>query len=350
MKIIEYRLYMPLTVEENLIGQLWSFAEISRLNTSGGEGVAILHNEEFDIPLDSNGSFSNKDLPEYEITEETSKKTKSKKKSKSSKKQSTKNGQFLQSFENEKDDDIKKDSVEADDEDDEEIEELDILNTKENIYVKKGQYTRKNYFMASKFPWYVRKVLPKDLATIHERSWNMYPTVKTILTNDYFKSNFRIQLDTITRSVSNGQAEDNVHNLTEEQLAKREIIEIDITEPVDSSEYKASEDPLLFKSTKTDRGPLTPGWIKSQKPLICVYKLICLDFKVFGLQTKVENYMRQMYRGLFKTFHRQIWCWSDNWYGMTIENVRDIERNLVKLLENQIEEGEISKVALSNAE
>ncbi len=175
----------------------------------------------------------------------------------------------------------------------------------------------------------------------------MYASVKSLLTNEYFKNNFRIQLDTITKAVENGEPDENVHNLTSEQLAKREIVVLDISEPVSANEYKEDEDPQLFKSSKTGRGPLLPGWInKSQKPLICVYKLVCIDFKIFGLQTRVETYLKNMYKPLFLTFHRQIFCWSDKWYGLTIQDIRKIEDDLAKLLVKKIEEGEVSKCAL----
>ena len=71
VKIIEYRIFMPFTVEENQIGQLWSFAETSRLNTGGGEGVEIIRNEFFKIPQyqEINNNLSHqinfKHLPDY---------------------------------------------------------------------------------------------------------------------------------------------------------------------------------------------------------------------------------------------------------------------------------------------
>lgn len=324
---------MPLTVQENQIGQLWTFAEISRVNTAGGEGVKIMHNEEFNLPIDSDGRVISKLLPEYEKTELTSKSSKKKKK-----KLSKENGSKEKSVDN---------TQEDDNEDDEEVEEVNIANTKDNINSKSGQFTRKVYYLESKLPWFLRKVMPKDLCMINEHSWNMYPTVKTVITNDYFKNSFRIQLDTITKECKNGIADDNVHNLTSEQLEKREVIELDIIDEIPPNEYKVEEDPLLFNSVKTGRGPLQPGWAKSQQPLICVYKLACIDFKVFGLQTKVESYIKNVYKNAFAVFHRQIFCAIDKWHGLTIEDVRDIEKELAKLLVKKIEEGELSKYALA---
>jgi len=187
-------------------------------------------------------------------------------------------------------------------------------------------------------------LLPKDSTIVHEKSWNMYPVVKTILYNEYFKKKARIELDTVTRDCVNGQFDENVHNLTSEQLEKREIVEIDIAEALSPNEYKKEEDPTIFKSEKSGRGPLVPGeWIKNPKtPLICCYKLVLVEFKVYGLQTKVENYLKNMYKSIFSIFHRQIFCWIDKWHGLTIEDVRQIEEKLAKDLEKQIKEGQIA--------
>ncbi|XP_015788938.1 phosphatidylinositol transfer protein alpha isoform-like [Tetranychus urticae] len=52
MIIKEYRVTLPLTVEEYQIGQLYSVAEASKNETGGGEGVEVIKNEPFqDYPL-----------------------------------------------------------------------------------------------------------------------------------------------------------------------------------------------------------------------------------------------------------------------------------------------------------
>ncbi|XP_054166789.1 phosphatidylinositol transfer protein alpha isoform-like [Oppia nitens] len=58
MLIKEFRVVLPLTVEEYQIGQLYSVAEASKNETGGGEGVEVLRNEPFDnYPL-LGGKFS----------------------------------------------------------------------------------------------------------------------------------------------------------------------------------------------------------------------------------------------------------------------------------------------------
>jgi len=52
MLITEYRVVLPMTVEEYQVGQLFSVAEASLNETGGGEGVEVLNNEPYDnIPL-----------------------------------------------------------------------------------------------------------------------------------------------------------------------------------------------------------------------------------------------------------------------------------------------------------
>lgn len=48
MLVKEYRICMPLTVEEFQIGQLFTTAEASKNETGGGDGIEILKNEPFE--------------------------------------------------------------------------------------------------------------------------------------------------------------------------------------------------------------------------------------------------------------------------------------------------------------
>lgn len=59
MLIKEFRVTLPLTVEEYQVAQLYSVAEVSKNNTGGGEGIEVLKNEPFkDFPLLGMRSYS----------------------------------------------------------------------------------------------------------------------------------------------------------------------------------------------------------------------------------------------------------------------------------------------------
>jgi len=55
-------------------------------------------------------------------------------------------------------------------------------------------------------------------------------------------------------------SEENVHNLTPEELRVREVVIIDISGEVNQKDYLEAEDPTKFRSEKAGRGPLQPGW------------------------------------------------------------------------------------------
>jgi len=75
------------------------------------------------------------------------------------------------------------------------------------------------------------------------------------------------------------------------------------------------------------RGPLTGDWIsrlreEKKTPLVCIYKLISIEFKWFGLQTQVESFMAGYEHRLFNLFHRKIFCRMDKWIDMSLEDIR----------------------------
>lgn len=54
-----------------------------------------------------------------------------------------------------------------------------------------------------------------------------------------------------------------VHELPPEKLRQRDVVHIDISnDTVSSNDYKRDEDPSIFKSRKTNRGPLVGNWME----------------------------------------------------------------------------------------
>ncbi|VDP09458.1 unnamed protein product [Soboliphyme baturini] len=107
-------------------------------------------------------------------------------------------------------------------------------------------------------------------------------------------------------------------------LADREVVFIDIAK--DCSDYQDLEkDPRRFKSVKTGRGPLTGKWYETCEPVMCCYKLVSVEFKWWGLQSRVESFIHKQEQRLFTIFHRELFCWTDQWYGLTMADIRTIE-------------------------
>jgi hypothetical protein len=133
-----------------------------------------------------------------------------------------------------------------------------------------------------------------------------------------------------------------IHKLSPAKLANREVIHIDVVnDPVSSSDYKPEWDPAKVRSQKAERGPLKPDWKETSKPIMCCYKLVEVEFKWFGLQSTVESRVQKVYPRLFRNFHRQVFCWLDQWYGMTMDEIRAIEEDTKAKLDQQRSEGAV---------
>lgn len=270
MIIKEFRVILPLTVEEYQVAQLYSVAIASKNETGGGEGIEVVANEPFTAKSGSQ--------PKYPLL----------------------GGQY-----------------------------------------DAGQFTHKIYHLASKVPSIVRWLAPSGSLEIHEEAWNAYPYCRTVVTNPgYMKEHFFIKIETM-HLPDRGDTE-NAHNLSAEDLKKREVITIDIAnDTVEARDYKETEDPTKYHSLKTGRGPLQGDWKKSVTPVMCCYKLVTAHFKWLGLQDRVENFIQKSERRIFTNFHRQLFCWTDEWFGMTMADIRDFEAKVKKELDEQRQQGTV---------
>ncbi|XP_068559251.1 membrane-associated phosphatidylinositol transfer protein 2-like isoform X8 [Cebidichthys violaceus] len=193
-----------------------------------------------------------------------------------------------------------------------------------------GQYTHKVYHIGMHIPSWFRSILPKAALRVEEESWNAYPYTRTRYTCPFVEK-FSIDIETYYKPDSGNQAD--VFNMSAAEKRQRTIDPIDIvTDPMSPHEYKAEEDTRLFKSAKTQRGPLQEDWIEEynnnpgKTPIMCAYKLCKVEFRYWGMQSKIERFIHDV--GLRKVMvraHRQAWCWQDEWYGLTMEDIRQLE-------------------------
>lgn len=204
-----------------------------------------------------------------------------------------------------------------------------------------GQYTHKIYHLASKVPRFIQLIAPSGSLEIHEKAWNAYPYCRTVVSNpDYMKENFFIKIETL--HLPDRGTTENAHKLEGDALKKREVIHIDIAnDPVERKDYKPEEDPSKYKSEKTGRGPLVESWKNNVEPVMTCYKLVTVEFKWWGLQNRVEKFIQKAERRIFTNFHRQVFCWTDQWYGLTMQDIRDHEEKTKHELDKQRQQGEI---------
>ncbi|XP_026734200.1 cytoplasmic phosphatidylinositol transfer protein 1 isoform X1 [Trichoplusia ni] len=238
----EFRICMPMTVEEYRIGQLYMIARHSFEQSSNGEGVEVVANEQ--------------------VTDEV-------------------NGV--------------------------------------------GQFTEKRIHLSSHLPYWVQSLIPK-IFYVTEKAWNYYPYTITEYTCSFIPK-FSISIQ--TRYEDNNGTTENCLGMTPEELEQREVDFLDIAyDEIKPHHYKEAEDPKFFKSEKTGRGPLVEGWRDSHQPIMCCYKSVSVKFEVWGLQTRVEEYVQGAIREILLLGHRQAFAWMDDWYNMTIEDVREYEKEM----------------------
>uniref|UniRef100_A0A8C6GRZ4 Phosphatidylinositol transfer protein, membrane-associated 2 n=1 Tax=Mus spicilegus TaxID=10103 RepID=A0A8C6GRZ4_MUSSI len=215
-----------------------------------------------------------------------------------------------------------------------------------------GQYTHKVYHVGMHIPGWFRSILPKAALRVVEESWNAYPYTRTRFTCPFVEK-FSIDIETFYKTDTGEN--NNVFNLSpvEKSQLVTDIIDI-VKDPVPPSEYKTEEDPKLFQSVKTCRGPLSENWIQEYKkrllPIMCAYKLCKVEFRYWGMQSKIERFIHDTgLRRVMVRAHRQAWCWQDEWYGLTMEKIRELEREVQLMLSRKMaqfsEEGpsELSK-------
>nr|XP_042716963.1 membrane-associated phosphatidylinositol transfer protein 1 [Chrysemys picta bellii] len=197
-----------------------------------------------------------------------------------------------------------------------------------------GQYTHKIYHVGSHIPSWFRALLPKAALQVEEESWNAYPYTRTRYTCPFVEK-FSIEIETYYRPDAGKQT--NVFNLTAAEKRQRILDTIDIVrDPISPNEYKVEEDPKLYRSAKTGRGPLGDEWLEGAMaagPLMCAYKLCKVEFRYWGMQSKIEQFIHDV--GLRKVMlraHRQAWCWQDEWTELTMEDIRQLEEETARML------------------
>jgi len=109
-----------------------------------------------------------------------------------------------------------------------------------------------------------------------------------------------------------------------------------VNEEVAPTYYKEAEDPKIFVSSKTGRGKFGKDWKETCNPKMCIYKMATVEFKVWGLQTAVESWLhKSMVRDVMLLGHKQAFCWIDEWFDMSMDDIRKYEDETKLILDKQ---------------
>jgi len=215
----------------------------------------------------------------------------------------------------------------------------------------KGTYTKKIYHLKEKSPWFLRMLLPAAALHLQEESWNAFPYTKTLITNPgYMKDDFLITIESLHSEDSSTRK--NALDLSQKTLKSVEVVNLDIASEyyLKPEDITPSTNPCIFHSNVTGRGPLQDGWSGTSEPRIIVYKVCSVYFKWFGLQNKVEKYLHANYPRLFTKFHREMFCWIDEWFQLTTEQLDQYERSAAEQLRQNIKNKNIVGMKAAESE
>lgn len=214
----------------------------------------------------------------------------------------------------------------------------------------KGQYTLKRYHFKSKVPSVLSALAPANALFLVEEAWNAYPHCKTVLVNGYLsKETLKIDVESVHVDGSIDKDMADAVALTPAERKARKVEYLDISavhsNPADKG-YNPKYDLSKFKSAKTGRGPFAAGWEKKlvaevaarggaeapagATPLMCAYKVVRADCKIFGLQGTVENAILNQQRSLFNSTLAQCVGTLDEWVELSSADIRKMEEDVAR--------------------
>ncbi|OSX81330.1 hypothetical protein BU14_0022s0050 [Porphyra umbilicalis] len=216
-----------------------------------------------------------------------------------------------------------------------------------------GQYTEKTYYLDAHLPAFLSALLPTGAGVLHETAWNSFPNCVTSYASPYMGDKFSLVLrSAYVDAPPAGVPVDgppteapshplyNTVGLTAEELAARSTVDLDVSSKAFVS-LVAGEDPTAWTCAAAcpPRGPLPPGgaWRNGGGggPRMVAVKVAAVHFGQRGVQGRVEAWaQRYGLRNAFVRYNRRILCWMDEWIGLTMEDIRRLEGEVKRKLES----------------
>ncbi|XP_041482926.1 phosphatidylinositol transfer protein alpha isoform-like [Lytechinus variegatus] len=216
--------------------------------------------------------------------------------------------------------------------------------------VKPGEqvyYYHKILHLASKVPAFIRLLAPKGSLEVHQKTWDTFPVIRSEYSNpDYMKDGFIFIRHTIFQDNDKASMADSVFDnisvIGEDKIKQAAIVDIDIVnDPVSSADYSEETDPTKVRLEKINCGPLTSDWKEKETKFMTLYLFEEIEFKWWGLQTKVQSVMIKANHRIHRNFYRKMFCNLDEWYDMTIEQIRELEDKTKEELQKMLRSGDV---------
>lgn len=150
----------------------------------------------------------------------------------------------------------------------------------------------KNYYVGGHLPAWMKNFFKFSVFAVKEEAWNAYPYTRTVYTSNLLQ---RLYIEIETKYLPDGGDTENAFQLSS---SERKAVSVDLIDIVKDqlvmSDFVPEEDPQLYQSTKTGRGPLSSDWLvkaKKSQPIMCAYKLCRVQFGYWGIKSRTEKFI-----------------------------------------------------------
>ena len=201
---------------------------------------------------------------------------------------------------------------------------------------KEGVYTYKTHHPGNRLPWFVEAFFPKDKLVMHEETWNSHPFFLAIFTlPEFFGPKFCTTVKSkiiTTEPKGKLEVEENTFCLSPEDLEKRKMTTLNIADNMFEPKNLEGESPDSFQSRKRIRGPLGKDWQDSDV-LSVTHMLITVDLAGPDIYpNKLISFGERMIRKFMWRYYRELFLMMDDWIDLSTEEIVRLEEECMRVL------------------
>jgi len=189
---------------------------------------------------------------------------------------------------------------------------------------KKGLYTQRVYTIGNYLPGWVSALLPSSAVTFIEDCYDCPPYTRTKVWNAFLGERLTFTIDGVV--LDGVQEVDNPLELTAADLEVRQKMVVDIVEVKTPTCVDQGSHPTKVQLRTVTPANLQRGWLastaKMAQKLITVYKVITVKVPIWGFQGRAESWIATFEETVLSEVFQQLYCWADEWYPMTLAEVR----------------------------
>ena len=188
-----------------------------------------------------------------------------------------------------------------------------------------GHFTHKSIGLRrDALPQWTHKLIPINAVTIHSRCTDTFPLVQTEYTVAAPMLEQNVDMSVTAAAVDNDRAgEYNACGLSAAELAKRQIVNVDVTDV-----HIESSPPLstMRSALAPERFPLSRQWRATVVPVCTVYIVIRVDVRMWMIASAAEHFIMSSLASIQTTLAATAVATIDEWSNMTQADIRQMER------------------------